>query len=226
MQKSVIVLIFLTISIVSCKAKKEYSYSEIYPQQEEAKFLFDKNSDSRDMRKLESRKIIFNATISIVTSRPDSASEKLFAIAKKFEGYVQQSNSNYTIIRVKSSFLNEAMTSIAKLGKVQYKSIESEDVTENYKDLEIRLDNSEKTRKRYLELLEKAQNVGEIILIEKELERLNQEIDLLKGKIKNYDHLTEFSTISVTIKEKVKPGIFGYLGLGLYHAVKWLFVRN
>jgi hypothetical protein len=63
-------------------------------------------------------------------------------------------------------------------------------------------------------------------LVEKELERLNETIELLKGEMNRINHLTAYSTISVYLKEKKKPGIIGYVGVGIYQAVKWLFVRN
>jgi hypothetical protein len=83
-----------------------------------------------------------------------------------------------------------------------------------------------KARERYLELLEKAENVQAALMVEKELERLNGEIDMLKGKINRLEHITEYSSITVYIKEKVKPGIIGYVFVGLYKGDKWLFVRN
>lgn len=42
----------------------------------------------------------------------------------------------------------------------------------------------------------------------------------------NIDHLSEFSTITIYLKEKKKLDLFGYIGKGLYEGVKWLFVRN
>lgn len=35
-----------------------------------------------------------------------------------------------------------------------------------------------------------------------------------------------YSTITVSLSERKKPGILGYIGIGVYHAIKWLFVRN
>jgi hypothetical protein len=77
-----------------------------------------------------------------------------------------------------------------------------------------------------LELLAKAENVEAALKVEKELERLNSTIDLLKGKMNRINHLAEFSTITINLKEKKKPGIIGYVGIGIYRSVKWLFVRN
>ena len=81
-------------------------------------------------------------------------------------------------------------------------------------------------RKIYLELLKKAENVETALKVEKELERLNETIDLIKGKMNRINNLAEYSTIVINLKEKKKPGIIGYIGIGLYHSVKWLFVRN
>jgi hypothetical protein len=88
------------------------------------------------------------------------------------------------------------------------------------------LDNASNARKRYLELLAKAETVEAALKVEKELERLNGEIDSLEGKINQLKHLSEYSTITVYLEEKVKPGILGYVGIGLYESVKWIFVRN
>ena len=65
-----------------------------------------------------------------------------------------------------------------------------------------------------------------MLRLELTLRRLNEKIDLLKGKIDKTDHLVKYSTIVINLKEKKKPGVLGYLGIGIYHAIKWLFVRN
>jgi hypothetical protein len=88
------------------------------------------------------------------------------------------------------------------------------------------LDNSEKARTRYLALLAKAEDVQAALLVEKELERLNGTIELMKGKMNRMEHLVDYSTITIYISEKKKPGVIGYIGIGIFKAVKWLFVRN
>ncbi|MBU1718111.1 MAG: DUF4349 domain-containing protein, partial [Bacteroidetes bacterium] len=93
-------------------------------------------------------------------------------------------------------------------------------------DLNIRLENAEKARNRYLELLKLAATVEETLKVEKELERLNTEIDLLKGKLNRYSHLVDFSTIDVYVKQRKQPGPLGYIIKYLYKGVKFLFVIN
>jgi len=172
------------------------------------------------------RKILFSAFLSLTVDQPDTVNIHIEKIAQKYNGYVNKIGTYKTAIRVKSDNLNNAIKEISALGKIQNKNITGQDVTEDYLDYEIRLENAEVSRKRYLELLAKAENVEAALKVEKELERLNETIDLLKGKMNRIDHLSEFSTITISLKERKKPGFLGYIGIGLYYSVKWLFIRN
>jgi hypothetical protein len=172
------------------------------------------------------RKVLRSATIFLTVLQPDSSNVRIVEIAKKNDGYVSQLGSEKTIIRVMSHKLDQTIEAISTLGRVERKNVSGHDVTEDYLDFKIRLENAEKARQRYLELLEKAENVEAALKVEKELERLNESIDLLKGKMNRVDHLATFSTITIHLKEKKKPGIIGYVGIGIYRSVKWLFVRN
>lgn len=172
------------------------------------------------------RKILYTAYLTLLVEEPDSTNAALTSIAKAHNGYVSEVGTYRTTIRVESAQLEAALQQISQLGKVQDSRQTGQDVTEAYTDYQIRLDNAEKARARYLELLARAEDVEAALQVEKELERLNETIDQLKGQLNRIDHLAAFSTIYVTLKEKKKPGPLGYIGLGLYHAVKWLFVRN
>ncbi len=175
---------------------------------------------------VETRKMVYQADLTLVVNKPDSAMTQLASIAKKFEGYVLSSGTSGSVIRVKSENLESAISAISGLGKITQKRLTGEDVSDTYQDFQIRLSNSEKARERYLELLGQAENVEAALRVEKELERLNQVIDSLKGQMNRLDHLEAYSTITLTINERKKPGLLGYIGIGLYHSVKWLFVRN
>lgn len=170
--------------------------------------------------------VIYNASMSLTVKKPDSVVSKIESIAKRYEGYLVSGGSNRAVIRVKSEFLNQALRDIGMLGKVSYQNVYGDDVTEQYANDRIRLDNAYQARERYLELLKKAEDVQAALAVEKELERLNGEINLLEGNIKRIEHLVNYSTISIDINERKQPGILGYVFIGLYKGVKWLFVWN
>ena len=172
------------------------------------------------------KKIVYNASCDLKIKKVDSTNAQLKRIAEKYNGYAQSLGPRTSVIRVKSASLNAALADIAKIGKQKNKSLYGNDVTEQYVDLALRLDNYERARIRYNELLAKASNVDEMLKVEKELERVNREIELLKGKINLLQNQIDYSTITVYLKEKKKLGILGYVFKGLYLGVKWLFVWN
>ncbi|MDR2693406.1 MAG: DUF4349 domain-containing protein, partial [Chitinispirillales bacterium] len=86
------------------------------------------------------------------------------------------------------------------------------------------LNNFKAVRDRYLALLEKAEAVDEILSIEKELERVNLEIEKLEGRIKYAEQSVSYSIITVYFRERTKPGPVGWVFYGLYYGIKWLFV--
>ncbi len=170
--------------------------------------------------------IIQNATLHVSTRNADTLNAQLTRLAAKYEGYAVTIGNDYSVIRVKAQQLDAALKDLATLVKVKSKSVSGRDVTEEYRDYEIRLDNANKARQRYLELLSKAENVEAALKVEKELERLNGEIDLLKGSMGKLEHLNEYATISMNITQKKKLGILGHVVVTLYKGVKWLFVRD
>lgn len=174
----------------------------------------------------EGRVIIFNADITIETEDTAALAVQVASLAAKYGGYVVSTSSANVVIRVQADKFEPAIDEIKKMGEDVEVRVFSEDVTEVFRDTQIRLDSKLKARDRYLELLKRAENVRAALEIERELERLNVEIEELKGRITRLSHLSKYSTISVRIEEEVKPGPLGYIFYGAYRVVKWLFIRN
>lgn len=221
MKAPLILIFFASLFMFSCAASKHKgaSYKSV-------RFGDESIVDSKNKQEDLKRMILYNATMDIKVKNTDSALVRLKEIAVRHDGYAMNLGSYSATIRVKSAMLNAAIEDIAAIGKVERKNIYGEDVTEQFYDFTIRLENAQKARQRYLELLEKAENVEAALKVEKELERLNGEIDLLQGKINRLKHLEEFSTITVHIQQKKKLGVLGYVSVGLYKGVRWLFVRG
>ncbi|MFK7921162.1 MAG: DUF4349 domain-containing protein [Bacteroidia bacterium] len=172
------------------------------------------------------RKIIKNATMSLIVSDVDTVRTQVSALAETYGGYVQTGELNQITLRIESQYLDAAMTKVEAFGKVDSRSVRSQDVTEQYFDLESRINSLTKTRARYLELLDQAENVQDILSVEKELERVTQELESLQGRYKLLSDQVAYSTLTVYLQEKIKPGPIGYIGVGIYQVVKWLFVRD
>ena len=172
------------------------------------------------------RKIISNVHLTLQVENVDTANHALTSLATAYNGYTTEVGDARTIIRVKSEMLDKVLERIGEIGTIKDQTASGVDVTDEYFDHQIRLENAQKTRDRYLELLKIAKTVDEIIKIEKELERLNETIDLIKGRMNRLAHLSDYATIHITFTERVKPGLVGYVFVGLYKSVEWLFVRS
>lgn len=214
-----ILLVFLS---SSCNSQQKAFHASAANRFEEISHKDQSSSQDKQVRQM----LIYNASMGIVVTEPDSLMDKWIAISQQYEGYVLNQSSHHVTLRVKSDHLKAGMQSIAHLGKVKYKHISTEDVSVYYSDLSTRLDNAYKARERYLALLNKAEDVQSAVSVEKELERLTNEIESIKGQMNRYEHLEAYSTIRVDVERKVKLGVLGYVGKGLYATVKWLFVRN
>ncbi|MEQ8706707.1 MAG: DUF4349 domain-containing protein [Phaeodactylibacter sp.] len=205
------IVLFLALSTACASQQAAYQMSDTMiarPQQED------------------DRKILYDADLTLTVETSDSTNSYIQAIAKRYGGYVNEIGTYRSIIRVESEALDAAIDEISQLGRLDRQSIRGQDVTETYLDYQIRLENAQQARGRYLGLLDQATTVDEILKVEKELERLNETIDLLKGKMNRIDHLDTYATITINLRERQKPGILGYIGIGLYRGVRWLFVRG
>jgi hypothetical protein len=167
--------------------------------------------------------IVSTAYVTLEVDDVEQAAEAVVDTAKKHAGYAVSSGRR-TVIRVEAGSLAAALQELASVGKVTSRDIQEQDVTKQYSDTSLRLENAKAARARYLELLARAENVEAALKVEKELERLNGEITLLESALGNLAHLVQYATINVTLTKKVKPGPLGWIFYGLYKAVEWLFV--
>lgn len=174
----------------------------------------------------DTHKIVYTARIDMKVNTPDSTAVQIAQLAKDSKGYVERMSSSTLIIKVPAGGMASIVAEIEKMGKVTYKNVSADDITDSYYDAAIRLENLDKARQRYLELLAKAQTVDEILKVEKELERVNTDMEVLKGRLARMNNQVQYSTITIYLDKKVKPGILGYPFVWTYKAIKWLFVRK
>ncbi|NLJ84510.1 MAG: DUF4349 domain-containing protein [Halanaerobiaceae bacterium] len=158
------------------------------------------------------QKIIKRANLVIEKINIDEVNEILINLVESHKGYISNSrnwlNSNkqkhfWFEIRVPADnfgLLVERLSS-KEFGQLISSNISSQDVTEEYMDLETRLKNLLAQEERYRNLLDMATEVEEILKIENELNRIRTEVEILQGR-KNYlDNQISYSTITVEFRQ-------------------------
>lgn len=128
--------------------------------------------------------------------------DRIIDLSESMGGRLQARRDDGVSIRVPSARFREAMTKLEALGMVVHRSVSAEDVSEEFHDAEVRLSNLQATRKRLQEFLAKANDIPSTLAIERELERVSQEIDQLEGRMRFLQARASLSTIDVQIGPK------------------------
>ncbi|QAR30130.1 DUF4349 domain-containing protein [Ornithobacterium rhinotracheale] len=82
------------------------------------------------------------------------------------------------------------------------KNIETEDATKQYIDISARLKTKKDLENRYLQMLSKAQNVSEMIEIEKELAKIREDIEAAESQINYLKNQSRMSTLNIHLRDK------------------------
>ncbi|WP_048198558.1 DUF4349 domain-containing protein [Methanocella arvoryzae] len=156
------------------------------------------------------RKVIMTASIQIETTKFNESVDKVRFLATSTGGYVQSSSMNMydqnrrssTItIKVPQSAYEQTLSEIRKLGTVKSDSSTGSDVTLQYVDVESRLKNLRAEEARLIDIMDQAKNVTEILAVERELSRVQGEIESYQARLNVLNSQIDFSTITVYVTE-------------------------
>jgi hypothetical protein len=169
----------------------------------------------------EQRMIVRNGDMALVVGDVTQAMQAITQLAAGYNGYVVSSSISgeddgmrgWISIRVPDDRFDEALAEIRGLAvRVEEESTSSQDVTEEYIDLAARLANAEATEQEFLALLDKAEDVEDILKIYNSLSQVREEIEQIKGRMQYLERTSSMSLISVYLrpefeeKSPVPPG--------------------
>ena len=159
------------------------------------------------------RKLIRNVNLSLQTKEFDTVLDNMSQKVKDLGGYIQDSSvwgsssdysssrsASYTL-RIPSDKLDEFIDVVETLGNVTYKNESVDDVTLRYVDVDSHKKALETEQERLLALLEKAENVEDIITIENRLSDVRYELENYESQIRLLDNQIDYSTVYVDISE-------------------------
>ncbi len=156
------------------------------------------------------RALIYTASLqlSVVTIEPslDGAQK----VATEAGGYMEALTSDSITLRVPAKQFFPVMEKLLALGQVLNKNIQAQDVTDEYVDLQLRLKNAEALRERFEAILAKAQTVKDTLEIERELNRVREEIERIKGKLAVLEKRIAMSTITVSFVKATAAVVENY----------------
>jgi hypothetical protein len=178
------------------------------------------------------RKIIRNAELSIESQNPEDSFRKVASLAESKGGFVVTSEAvqpdgaaepermNVTVVvRVPAAQFEATVEEIRRLGsRVLRDNRTGQDVTEEYIDLQARLQAKRALESQFLEIMKQARAVSEALEVQSQLAEVRSEIEQLEGRRRFLENQSNLSTIRVSIVPPVQ--IIGRTGGGMKEAIR------
>ena len=152
------------------------------------------------------RQIISQASLDLEVSDVNTAATQLRGLVQSFGGFIEHIstsgglNPEYgsAVVRVPSDRLLDALEGIERLGKAVGQTLGQHDVTGEAIDLEARLRSERSTEESLLKLLDRAESVGDVLTVERELNRGRAGIERLQGQLDFIQRSVTLATITVS----------------------------
>lgn len=155
-------------------------------------------------------RIIKTGNITGIFGDVDGSVADLTGHASDVGGFIQHSSvsenrngvrSGRVTMRVPVAEFESSLAYVRSLAEfVRHESTDGQDVTEQYTDLEARLSNARAQEEAYLEILERATDVEDILAVQRELGNIRAQIESYEGQLKYLENRTSLSTINVTLE--------------------------
>ncbi|ASF38768.1 DUF4349 domain-containing protein [Halobacillus halophilus] len=196
----------------------------------------EENGPARIAQSSEQRMMVYEAHIDVETNNYDQFHQHLQERMNQQDAQMVESTiskneqgrrQGHIRIRVPQPNFESLLTEIEEISsEVLSRNISGRDVTEEYVDLESRLQAKEKIESRLLTFLEQAEATEDLIKISQDLERVQSEIEGLKGKIKYLENQSDFSTITVSIQETAAGANLNNSPGSIWEETKLAFINS
>jgi hypothetical protein len=157
------------------------------------------------------RQIIYDADVRIIVEDFEEIPEKVdrlvlgaggFVAQQKLHGKSGRPRSGEWKIRLPLDGYAEFLDAAKKLGELQSLAANSQDVTDQYYDLEARIRNKQKEEARLVKHLEESTGkLEEILAVEREISRVREELERMEGRIRVLKDLVSLTTVTLHVDE-------------------------
>lgn len=163
------------------------------------------------------RKLIRTVDLNLETENYDALIEGLETEINSLGGYIEYKDAyhgNYNsrvkgyrnrhaniTARIPANKLDEFTGRVAEIGNITYESESVEDVTLQYVDLSSHKKMLQTEQERLMTLLENAENIEDIIVIESRLSEVRYQIESMESKLRTFDNQVDYSTVHINVEE-------------------------
>lgn len=176
---------------------------------------FDISGQIEENNQIKDRKIEYFYEYTIETTTYDDDYKKLNELTSKYKGYVDSSDfymdrrnddkidlrSYQVVIKIPRDTSADFAKDLTKIGKINNISQSSNDLTKDYKDVNLRLETKKKELDKLNELMEKSKNIEETMAISQRILEVESEIDQINSNLRDLDQRVAYNTFTVFLRE-------------------------
>jgi hypothetical protein len=158
------------------------------------------------------KKIRKSGSISFQSQNLDKDYAQIKSLMPRYKAYIENENQsndqyrrNYQLsIRVEGAYFDSLLNAISSLAwRVEFKNATTDDVTERYYDLKTRIENKKALEQRYRELLAKANDIKDVLEIEKNINEVRTDIEMMQGQFNYLSSQIQYSSLDVQFYEEL-----------------------
>lgn len=203
--------------------------------------LVNASADVSQNAMIASQMLIRTGQLSLEVKLFDEAFAKLQRVASENGGYVADIRANRqdqgrasgtVVVRVLPNRYFQTLDALRTIGKVEQESVNTQDITKEYADLEARLTNKRQLEARMREILRtRASKMEDLLAAEQQLSSVTEQIEQMEGQRRYFRQMVSMSTITVELHEPLlitkalepkKPGLFAPVAVAARQSVELL----
>lgn len=147
--------------------------------------------------------------IAVAKGQVSSTVNRLTTLAASLGGFVADSKSSESstgptgdvTVRVPANQFEALVTQVRALGSPVSSSTAGQDVTSQYVDLQARITSLQASRTQYLQIMQRAQAIGDVLAVQNQLDSLQAQIEQLQGQLNVLSNQTSYSTLAVHVSD-------------------------
>ncbi|TVY00573.1 DUF4349 domain-containing protein [Cohnella terricola] len=154
------------------------------------------------------RKVIYRAELVMKVERFKTAEEQLMNLIHLSGAFVLQFSDSRNedevgatyVIKVPSEGFSSFLEKLQKIESLKFeREVNGNDVTEEYVDLDARLNAKKTVEARLLSFMDKATKTDDLLKYSNQLAQVQEEIEQIKGRIRYLDQNVTFSTVNLRL---------------------------
>ena len=199
------------------EAKSEAYDEEYAAEAETAAMIYDEegigtSASGKEFTQIE-EKIVYTGNLTVETKNYEDSVRLLNEKITRYGAMTASSDESarssglrslYIQVRVPSASFHDFMGGASDLGNIRSQSTNRNDITRQYNDRSIEAEALEVQQEKLLEMLEKAETIEEMLMIEDRLVSVQTRLNQLKSVIGNMDMDVAYSTVHIYLNEVVQ----------------------